>query len=278
MEKTFIYPYKAGSKSALALSEALGVKRIKLKNSRFKGGSNKMVINWGSSTMTEETKACLVVNRPENVAIAANKLNFFNQVSSDVNIPPYTVDKDEAASYVEAGKIVVARTTLTGHSGQGIHLLENMEEFEGFDHQDVKIYTQYIPKKDEFRVHVMDGEVLDYRRKSLPKGYQTSDTGWKVRTHQHGFIYAKEGFDIPEEVLEQARMAVSSCGLIFGAVDVIWNNFHKKAYVLEVNTAPGLEGSTLDRYKEGFEKFYEKYAPSPKPAWPSAVEPLPLSF
>jgi glutathione synthase/RimK-type ligase-like ATP-grasp enzyme len=42
--------------------------------------------------------------------------------------------------------------------------------------------------------------------------------------------------------------AVSALGLDFGAVDIIWNEREDKCYVLEVNTAPGLQGSTLENY------------------------------
>jgi glutathione synthase/RimK-type ligase-like ATP-grasp enzyme len=43
-------------------------------------------------------------------------------------------------------------------------------------------------------------------------------------------------------------------GLDFGAVDIIQDdggNF----YVLEVNTAPGLEGQTIKSYAEGFNAY-----------------------
>jgi len=34
---------------------------------------------------------------------------------------------------------------------------------------------------------------------------------------------------------------------------VIWNVQENRPYVLEINTAPGLEGSTVTDYKEFFE-------------------------
>jgi D-alanine-D-alanine ligase-like ATP-grasp enzyme len=43
--------------------------------------------------------------------------------------------------------------------------------------------------------------------------------------------------------------------LDFGAVDVIWNEKEDKYYVLEVNTACGLEGTTLDKYVEQFRRY-----------------------
>jgi D-alanine-D-alanine ligase-like ATP-grasp enzyme len=41
-------------------------------------------------------------------------------------------------------------------------------------------------------------------------------------------------------------------GLDFGAVDVIWNAQKEKPYVLEINTAPGLEGQTIADYAAFF--------------------------
>jgi glutathione synthase/RimK-type ligase-like ATP-grasp enzyme len=41
-------------------------------------------------------------------------------------------------------------------------------------------------------------------------------------------------------------------GLDFGAVDVIWNERQQRAYVLEINSAPGLEGTTIDDYVRYF--------------------------
>lgn len=56
-------------------------------------------------------------------------------------------------------------------------------------------------------------------------------------------------------MLEQSKLAVKACGLDFGAVDIIWNNHYQKAYVLEINTAPGLEGSSVDNYRKAFEGY-----------------------
>ena len=56
--------------------------------------------------------------------------------------------------------------------------------------------------------------------------------------------------DSPQQVLDQAKLAVKATGLDFGAVDIIWNNLQEKAYVLEINTAPGLEGQSVETYKK----------------------------
>ena len=59
-------------------------------------------------------------------------------------------------------------------------------------------------------------------------------------------------FDLPEDCEKQAVAAVVALGLDFGAVDVVYNVKEQKAYVLEVNSAPGLSGTTLDKYVEVF--------------------------
>ena len=256
-----IYPYKAGSASVKVLSAALGVKQIKTQGSKFKGNEDKIVINWGASKLPEEVNKCTVINTEEAVSVAADKLKFFNATQGKVNIPEFTTDVKEARGWAEDGKVIVARTKLNGHSGEGLYIIEDYAQFEGFNHPSVKLYVKYIPKKEEYRIHVVNGEVIDSRRKALSENFDKGQANWKVRSHQNGFIFAKDGFEVPEQVSEQAILAVGVIGLDFGAVDVIWNNFYKKAYVLEINTAPGLEGSSVDNYKEAFDKMYKMGAP-----------------
>jgi len=56
----------------------------------------------------------------------------------------------------------------------------------------------------------------------------------------------------PEDIFLQSTLAVNCLGLDFGAVDIIYNQKKDVSFVLEVNTAPGLEGSTLNEYVKEF--------------------------
>ena len=49
-------------------------------------------------------------------------------------------------------------------------------------------------------------------------------------------------------VLSAGIRAVGCLGLDFGAADIGWNSHDGEPSVYEVNTAPGLEGTTLDKY------------------------------
>lgn len=246
MKKTKILPYKMYSAGARELSKALAVKRIKKVNSRYRGRVDKKVINWGSGVIPPHIPPSQIINL--HARNAHNKLRAFRLMSEGVSIPPFTESREEASKWLLEGKAVVCRTILNGHSGNGITIADTPEQL-----VDAPLYVQYIPKKDEYRVHVVKGEVIHVQRKARNRDVENPD--WRIRNHHNGFIFSIGDCDPDPSVLRNAQLAVEHLNLDFGAVDVIWNDKKKKAYVLEVNTSPGLVGATLQKYKEAFEKL-----------------------
>lgn len=253
-----LYAYKEGSQGAKALAQGLGIKRIKHVGSKFKGSQRKLVINWGCSELPPEVMKCRVFNNPAAVKVASNKLSFFRRMSEwnndvaglddpRVSIPDFTTDKEVVVQWFGDGR-VVARQKLQGHSGEGIVMLDVGDRI-----VDAPLYVKYVPKQSEWRIHVLDGVVVDIQRKARNREVADENVNWAVRNHANGFVYTRnEGVAPPAMVEEQAILAVQVCGLDFGAVDIIYNDHRKLAYVLEINTAPGLTGSTLDGYVERF--------------------------
>lgn len=244
--KTFIYPYKPGSNSARDLARELGVKRIAHKNSRFRGNQDKLVVNWGARALPPEVAKCNLLNTPDAVTRASDKLEFFR--NAECRKPKWWTAWADASIFCNAeGITVVVRHILNGHSGAGIELVGPEEHMP----EDAPLYVEYVPKKHEYRVHVFNGEVLDVQRKARRRDVADEDVNWKVRNNVNGFIFARNGDalgDVPADVLKQATDAVTSLGLDFGAADVIFNERSSLAFVLEVNTAPGLVGTTLTNY------------------------------
>ncbi len=251
-----IYPYNQYSKSAKALAKAMNIRRIR--HTGVKPVHTDVVINWGAGRIKRNIVAyCL--NQPYAVKAAANKLQTFKTIDGHCPTPYYTQSKEEASKWLAEGSIVVERHTLTGHSGEGIRLVHKDDE----DHvlsDDAKLYVKYIPKKNEYRLHVFRDEVFFVQRKARNKDVPDGDINWKVRNHGNGFIYAHEDVDVTEQAKQAAIMAVKVLGLDFGAVDMIYNERKNAYFILEVNTACGLEGTTLDKYVEIFTKFGENYA------------------
>lgn len=258
ISKVHLYSYRPGSKSAQSLCKALGIRRIKQIGSRYKGKPNRLIINWGSSNLPEQTKGSQVLNNPEYISLASNKLSFFqkmkewNEENEDkVRILPFYLSKEEvvASKEYEEGKAFFARTVLEGHSGKGIVEFDKDSK----EIPEAKLYTRYIPKDQEYRVHVMGEEAFYVQRKARKLDVPDEQVNWRVRNHANGFIFQKDDFVIPEGVKEEAIKAVEAVGLDFGAVDILTTK-KGKVYVLEVNTAPGLEGTTLEKYVEQFQK------------------------
>lgn len=266
MSDIFIYPYNAKSKSVKAL--AMGLKKaeipvriIALENSKFVPSSKKTVINWGSANDTIKSYAerAKVLNEPSAVDLCGNKLNFFRTVEGSVNIPPFTTSVEEASQWVAEGRTVVGRTP-RGTRGEGIFFSDVEDDARGWNQS--KLFTQYIPKITEFRVHIIGGNIVDVQEKRLRKEDERGNPvdpdliNWRVRNLGNGFIFARENIAVPRDVLVQAETAFKNVkGISFGAFDVIYNKKRDKAYVLECNTAPALEGTTIDTYIEGFKKI-----------------------
>lgn len=263
MENIFIYPYKTGSKSVKILKNYLNAKVILLENSKFKG-KGKIVMNWGNSKGGGQLLEARVFNKPEAVAIASNKKDFFNAVNGQVPIPEFTTDVSIAEGWIKKGKKVVVREKLQGNSGDGIIFIDSIEAWDDYEKDKAKLYVLYIPKKDEYRVHVMGGKVIDVQKKAAKKDYPTKMINWQIRNHDNGFIFKREGINPHPQVQEVSVNAINIVGLDFGAVDVIWNSYLDQAFVLEINTAPGLEGQTVKNYIKGLTEMFEAYRLLPK--------------
>ena len=238
----FIYPYKAGSKSAKALAEALGCRRIRLTNSRYRGRPSHMLINWGSSGQDIPASG-ITLNKAYAVGRAGNKLDAFRRIGmAGLSIPRITTDPEVAYQW---DTNVMIRRTLHGHSGQGCVYVDRTER-ELLCAGRAPLYVEYIKKSAEYRFHVMAGKVIDVQQKRVRSG--SEDNNFQIRSHANGWIFARTGIDVTPAAYKLATDAVTVLGLDFGAVDVIYNSHRNEYFVLEVNTAPGLVGETVTNY------------------------------
>jgi len=246
-----LIPYRRGSKSCKALAEAIGAKQIKIDGtSRFRNTERDFLINWGSTTMLPNIDYRFVLNHPQAIEQVSNKLTFFQSISAEgfeQLVPPFYTNKEDIP---DESFPIVCRTLLNAHSGRGIVIADSRDGL-----VDAPLYTQYIKKQDEYRIHFAypfrgDGQesiILATQQKKRRLDHANPD--WRVRNHENGFVYAREGVEVPWQAVGAAKTIFDKCtALDFGAVDVIYNAKQERAYVLEINSAPGLEGQTLEDY------------------------------
>jgi len=139
-------------------------------------------------------------------------------------------------------KWVVARTLTNASEGRGITIFNKDDT-----PPPAPLYTEYISKKKEFRVHVWNNEVIDVAEKRKKKGYE-ADHNTKIRNIANGYVFCRTGVVEPDGIRQLALDAVSALDRTYGAVDIIWNEKRDKCYVLEVNSRPGMEGTTVEKY------------------------------
>lgn len=242
-----LYAYKAGSKSAKALADALGIKRFLHEGPAI---IRQDFINWGSSNIKRGFKECRILNHPDAVKKASNKLTTLRLLSeAGVSVPEFVEGREAAQFLSDVGQDLVCRHKLTGHSGEGIEIVNG-----GLRVPDAPLYTVYIRKDEEYRIHVFRGEAFFIQRKARKLDVPDDQVNWKVRNLAGGFIFANKNVEVDDVARNEACNAVATLGLDFGAVDVIRGR-DGKFYVLEVNTACGLEGTTLEKYVEKFNQF-----------------------
>lgn len=236
---TWIYTGGRASSSAQAICQEAGFKR--LRTGKFVKPDD-VIVNWGTSQIAPA--ACKkMFNEPQAVARAANKFQTFSSLAgAEINTVDWTANKAVALEWQAEGATIVVRTVLTGHSGAGIIIVEKNEDL-----VDAPLYTKYLFKVKEYRVHATQHKVIDTQQKVRDKGVEVKS--WKVRSHANGFIFQRKNIEpsLKRDLL--AVKAVQALGLDFGAVDIVED---KKGdfYILEVNTAPGLEGQTITNYVE----------------------------
>ncbi len=256
--KPVFYAYKRGLRGLKALKSFIREqlnkkipKTITKENLNFTPKVNQLVFNWGTSVKPD---FAIQYNNPEFVRQTSNKLLFLEKIKEEDFCLKFTTNKQTAINWFTENKntTVVCRTVLTGHSGQGIVLASTPEEV-----VDAPLYTLYKKKTHEYRVHFFNNlklNKLSFDVQQKRKVLNFENTNYQIRNHKTGWIYSRENLNYSESIFNVAKRVIELSQLTFGAIDIIWNQHKDKYYVLEVNTAPGLEGQTINFYGENILK------------------------
>lgn len=154
----------------------------------------------------------------------------------------FTTSKSIAKEWTDQGHTVVCRTLTHASEGKGIVVAETSEKVVS-----APVYTIYRKKKKEFRVHIFKDKVvhvLEKRRKTNFEG--TTDA--KIRNTANGYVFCSDGVVEPVGLRDLALAASKVTKSDFKGVDIGYNEKKDELFVIEVNSAPGIEGSNVDRY------------------------------
>lgn len=166
--------------------------------------------------------------------------NYFQ--ASGISALEFTTDNETALEWFEEGNVVITRKLINASCGKGI--VVNIPNETGL--QWGPVYTKYKKKKREFRVHVFKETVVAVVEKKLRSGW-TGARDARVRNLANGFVFCHCDSE-PDGLRELAIRASRVVGSDFKGVDIGYNEKLNELFCIEVNSAPGMQGSNINSY------------------------------
>lgn len=162
-------------------------------------------------------------NSPRAIALAANKYEARKiLLAAGISCPKISGRRDDVT--------IVRPLRTRGGRSFSWHM--------GYETKSGTWAQEFIDKEREYRAHCYDGALLYVQEKEGPREFKGP---WN---HSQGYTFRVLGrSEVSNALRKIAIEAVKALSLVYGAVDIIEEE--NKLYVLEVNTAPALEGYTL---------------------------------
>ncbi len=262
--RLFVYPYSSASESAKLLAAAIDAKRIRLTNSEYEYREDDIIVNWGNTRCPYPS-----LNPAEALQHTVNKLSCFRMLRERgfKDIPEYWTDPADIPS---SAFPVFCRERLEGCDGAGIVVADTRADL-----VPAKLYTKRISGA-EYRVTIFQGEVTDIQTKAPRYGVPLLSSDIKTYANGWGFQRLSVPGYLKEILSDLATDALMTSGLDFAGMDIIYDATEERAYLLEINSAMGLEGGALDRFAEAvlaYKARQEASVPCPPPATQPVPEP-----
>jgi glutathione synthase/RimK-type ligase-like ATP-grasp enzyme len=255
-----------GANELKARVEELGISCVKVRNrDAVLTRRGVLTVKWGSFPRTVNLPEGTVVLNDNAGRQVLNKLECFRALeAAGVPTPDYTADRAVAQGWFNAHDRIYERHTLSGSGGDGIRVVR-FDMPEGSNTLNAApLYTKgLLGKRREYRIHVfnVDGVQRLFVQQKLRRAGFTENTSYNnlVRNLEAGWVFAHNDIQPPRTVtVDAAVAAVTALRLSFGAVDVIeMDAVAGGSVVLEVNSAPGLQGATAGFYAQAIESVLE---------------------
>lgn len=197
-----------------------------------------VVLRWGSTEDFSRLRSKIELNSLEAVRNASNKLLMMrNLVDAEISTPKVLFDPSNSTPET----LNEYRDENNGFYVRGRN--SEVRYTETVDRGDLYVSMPIKNKRREYRAHVFNGEVIAVYEK-IP-----NETDIKLFKSYNCHFSLKDMSNCNLTLENQAMCikAVESLGLLFGGVDIIRDK-DKNVFICEVNSAPALNGTNIDRY------------------------------
>jgi len=193
-----------------------------------------------------------VYNIPEFIKQSGSKSEFHKLVDGDENIPKTAHNIKDA---LKIGFPLIGKPA-EGHSGIGIQVFKDKNEWDKADHSKLDVYSEYVDKVAEHRVITFKGTPFFWMERNPLNDKAISGKGKGDEKMMFKYI-KKDATKIPQKFKE----LVTKFGKIFSDLPYICFDIMEdkkgKLYIIESNSQPGVPfDSTVQAYRQIFNDFY----------------------
>lgn len=201
----------------------------------------------------------------------SNKLDQYQKFKGKgLSALEFTQDQAIAGDWFNKGSVVIGRKLLESYEGKGIEVFSPTEAPDPAKILECKLFTKFIPKEREFRVHVFKGKPVITLEKKKKKEWEGPTSDY-VKNTQYGYVFCQEDLVIAPPLQLRinilASQASTICASDFQGVDIGYHKEKDNLFVIEVNSAPGIEGSNVGRYCDLIQAHMQKFLPK-QHTWP----------
>ncbi len=274
-------------------------KKLKATHGRTKPtGADKICICWGCKTSKPINMGKVpVLNHPDKIMANRHKFNTLKALSkAGVYVGNFCDAKSimtaiEKPTGDEPMSLPVIGRRNYHQGGKDFHTCLTKGHIKKAIESDAAYFRNYMDVRDEYRLHVFQGVVINAQRKTernnmedafasqhgeriaanaakkgikLDKktmGHVLKDLGGReghanqiIKSNTKGWKFSQIKLtNVKQNLKETAIAAVTAAGLDFAAVDCVML-VDGRAAVIELNTGPGLEGTSLEAYVKAFQE------------------------
>lgn len=223
------------------LEESLGEK---IKVTTHPEKVKNLIIRYGCSAGSFNPEANL--NSSDFIRILVDKKRFSDLLlEHQIYTPNFSKNLEEIKDFP-----IVIRETLHSSKGRGIHIVETRENFDKIWNNRF-YWTNYIQMKYELRVHILGGKIVKVFKKCWHNENKEEEK-YPIRTNEN-YSFVLQNMEkykkLPKLVEKLSEIFGNDC---FYSLDLGWDDHKKDYFILEANSAPGLNSLTCKLYAEFF--------------------------
>jgi len=204
--------------------------------------------------ITKKFPKNFVYNPNEEVEKSASKKLFHEIIGENPNIPKTVYNEKDA---LKIGFPLIAKPT-EGHSGVGIQIFKNKDEFDKADQSNFDVYSQYIDKKSENRIINFKGKPFVWLERQ-PINEKAKSGDGKAGKEMVFEYTLKDPSKLPDNFASVNKVFCKKFPTLPLLCFDCMEDQDGKVYIIEANTMTGVPFDiVIDLYKLIFNDFYKK--------------------